>query len=131
MFPQLLKSLRKEKNVTQIQLAEAIGVSAGNVGDWENGKSRPSYSALIALSQFFQVSADTLLEIDTQESRPGAQTLQSVKRQQGLSCEASPLQEREADLVAMMRMMDERDWADILDLVSAKYARACKEKAVP
>ena len=62
MFKDVLKHLRKQKNVTQLQLAEAIGVSAGNVGDWENGKSHPNYKALISLSNFFNVSADYLLE---------------------------------------------------------------------
>ena len=34
MFGDLLKELRAQKKVSQIELARAIGVSNGNVGDW-------------------------------------------------------------------------------------------------
>lgn len=40
MFNVLLKELRAKKGMTQAQLAKAIGVSPGNVGDWETGKSQ-------------------------------------------------------------------------------------------
>ena len=39
MFSELLRELRLKKGVTQIELAKAIGVSNGNVGDWERGRS--------------------------------------------------------------------------------------------
>ena len=53
MFASLLKQLRAKKGVSQLELAKAIGVSNGNVGDWERGRSKPGYDALIALSRFF------------------------------------------------------------------------------
>ena len=106
MFPRILKELRRRKSVTQIQLAAAIGVSPGNVGDWETGKSCPSYNALIALSNFFGVSADTLLGLDV-DGR-----------------DREVLVGREADLVSMIRQMDDRDREDIYGLVSLKYQRA-------
>ena len=63
MFKDICKSLRKERGITQIALAEAINVSPGNVGDWENGKSQPSYKALKALCTYFRVDANTLLDL--------------------------------------------------------------------
>lgn len=111
MFSQILKSLRKQKHVTQIQLAAALGVSPGNVGDWENGKSNPSYQALIGLAEFFHVSADVLLGIRNVGEGP---------------VEGEVLTEEEAKLVAMMRRMDDRDRKDIFDLASIKYTRNCK-----
>ncbi|MEG0396486.1 MAG: helix-turn-helix transcriptional regulator [Oscillospiraceae bacterium] len=63
MFCELLKKLRSEKGVSQPQLAQALGVSNGNVGDWERGRSKPGFDAIIALSQYFCVSADFLLEL--------------------------------------------------------------------
>ena len=39
MFPERLKDLRKEKGMTQIELATALGVSSGTVAMWETGKS--------------------------------------------------------------------------------------------
>ena len=46
MFNTLLKELRAQNGLTQGQLAKAAGVSPGNVGDWESGKSKPGYNAL-------------------------------------------------------------------------------------
>ena len=37
---------RKEKNLTQEQLAEKIGVSNKTVSKWENGKCMPDYSVI-------------------------------------------------------------------------------------
>ena len=62
MFASLLKQLRAKKGVSQLELAKAIGVSNGNVGDWERGRSKPGYDALIALSRFFEVSAGRLMK---------------------------------------------------------------------
>lgn len=45
MFSELLRELRSKKGVTQVELAKAIGVSNGNVGDWERGRSKPGYEA--------------------------------------------------------------------------------------
>ena len=38
-----LKELRKEKELTQEQLAEKFGVSSRSVSRWENGNTRPEY----------------------------------------------------------------------------------------
>ena len=65
MFNVLLKELRSQHGMTQGQLAKAAGVSPGNVGDWESGKSKPGYNALAALARIFEVSADYLLELET------------------------------------------------------------------
>lgn len=67
MFGEILRDLRISQSLSQPQLAKAIGVSNGNVGDWERGRSKPGYDALIALSTYFRVTADHLLEIDQVE----------------------------------------------------------------
>lgn len=59
MFSALLKKLRSEKNLTQGQLAKEVGVSPGNVGDWETGKSKPGYNALASLARIFEVVPPT------------------------------------------------------------------------
>lgn len=61
MFNTLLKELRSQNGLTQGQLAKAAGVSPGNVGDWESGKSKPGYNALASLARIFDVSADYFL----------------------------------------------------------------------
>jgi len=61
MFAQRLKELRKEKNMTQVQLAEALGVSKGTVAMWEIGKREPNYEPLNALSGVFDRGIDYIL----------------------------------------------------------------------
>ena len=110
MFPTILKEYRRRNNVTQVQVAAAIGVSPGNVGDWETGKSLPGYKALVALAGYFEVSADQLLGLDHRDD------------------EEEILAGREADLVRMVRELDERDREDIYDLTRLKYQRTCGRK---
>ena len=58
-FSTTLHSLRKEKNVTQEQLAQNLGVSPQAVSKWENG-SYPEGDLLPAIADFFDVSIDYL-----------------------------------------------------------------------
>lgn len=54
MFSDILKELRAKSGMSQGQLAKAVGVSAGNVSDWEVGKTKPGYVALSALARFLR-----------------------------------------------------------------------------
>lgn len=64
MFKDLLRSLRKERKLSQAQLAEAAGVSPGNVADWERGRNKPGYDALARLSRALDVPLDQLIFIE-------------------------------------------------------------------
>ena len=59
VFSTTLHSLRKEKKVTQEQLAERLGVSPQAVSKWENG-SYPEGDLIPAIADFFEVSIDYL-----------------------------------------------------------------------
>ena len=61
MFPERLKDLRKEKGMTQIELATALGVSSGTVGMWETGKRKPSFEMFEKLTQVFDKRIDYIL----------------------------------------------------------------------
>ncbi len=56
-----IRTLRREKSMTQEQLAEAMNVSAAAVSKWENGQSVPDIAMLTALADFFEVSLDALV----------------------------------------------------------------------
>lgn len=56
-----IKTLRKEHNLTQEQLAEALGVTVGAVYKWESEKSIPEVGMLMEIADFFDVSVDVLL----------------------------------------------------------------------
>lgn len=53
--------LRREKGLSQEELAEAIFVSRQSVSKWENGQSIPDADNIAALCSFFNVSADSLI----------------------------------------------------------------------
>ena len=59
-----IKKLRRDRNITQEQLAELLGVSTNAVSQWECDKTAPDISNLPVLANIFEVSADVLLEID-------------------------------------------------------------------
>lgn len=64
MIGDRIKELRKEKNLSQIQLASQIGVSQKAIDYWELGTNEPKASYIIKLAKYFDVSADFLLGID-------------------------------------------------------------------
>ena len=56
-----LQSLRKEKNLTQAELGERLGVSAQSVSNWERGESLPDTALLPELAMIYGVSVDEIL----------------------------------------------------------------------
>ncbi len=63
-FKNILKSLRIERNIGQVELAKKIGVSKGLISLWENGLREPTMCSLILLAQFFDVSIDYLVGLE-------------------------------------------------------------------
>jgi transcriptional regulator with XRE-family HTH domain len=59
-FGEILKSLRTENNVGQVELANKIGVSKAIISLWETNKRQPTLFALVALADFFNISLDIL-----------------------------------------------------------------------
>lgn len=60
-FAYNLKALRKEKKLSQPELAKAINVSKGVISFWENDIYEPTASNIIKIAQFFNVTIDELL----------------------------------------------------------------------
>lgn len=63
-FNERLQQLRKARNLTQEELAEAIFVSRTAVSKWESGRGYPSIESLKELSRFFSMSIDELISPD-------------------------------------------------------------------
>lgn len=59
-----IKILRKERKITQEQLAEYLNVSAQAVSKWETGLSYPDIEMLPQLALYFQTTVDALLDFD-------------------------------------------------------------------
>jgi Predicted transcriptional regulators len=65
-FRENLVGLRKEKNVTQQQLADHIGVAKTSVSKWETGTTLPDIESLPAIAAYFDVTVDDLLGYEPQ-----------------------------------------------------------------
>ena len=61
MFPERLKNLRKERDVTQVELSKAIGVSDRTCRKYESGEIEPTMTVLKHIASFFNVSVDYLI----------------------------------------------------------------------
>lgn len=65
MFGEIIKNLRIPRNLSQVQLAHDLNVSKQTVSNWENNNILPSIEMLIKIAQYFSVSTDYLLELDS------------------------------------------------------------------
>ncbi len=61
MIGDVIKELRKERNISQALLAKNIGVSQKAIDYWERGVNEPKASYIVKLADYFGVSADFLL----------------------------------------------------------------------
>ena len=59
-----IKQLRQEQDITQEQLADALGITSRAVSQWETDRTAPDISQLPALANFFDVTTDHLLGVD-------------------------------------------------------------------
>ena len=60
-FHEKLQELRKQKGLTQEELAEILFVSRTAISKWESGRGFPNIDSLKSISKYFSVSLDTLL----------------------------------------------------------------------
>lgn len=62
-FSEIFRALRKDKQLTQEQLAEVFGVSIQAISRWENATSYPDITQLPNIASFFETTVDELLGI--------------------------------------------------------------------
>ena len=68
-FGERLYELRKNKNISQEELAELLDVSRQSISKWENDKAYPEMTRLLFMSEYFEVSLDYLMRgTDSDES---------------------------------------------------------------
>ena len=58
----IMKKIRKKKGLTQIEIANLLGVKQSTVAMWETGKSIPGTNTLIKLADILDVDMRTLAE---------------------------------------------------------------------
>ena len=79
-FGNIIKKLRLDKNMTQEQLAEVLSISAQAVSRWETNIALPDISLLPILANFFDVTTDFLLDVDTSKREKEIELLLEAAR---------------------------------------------------
>lgn len=77
----IFKQLRKEKGLTQVELAKMVNVQQTTVSKWEVGRATPDYPVLLKLAEIYNVSVDYLLgreEITEEERAAGASATKKI-----------------------------------------------------
>lgn len=80
-----ISRLRKEKNMTQMELADRLGISFQAVSNWERGQTMPDISKLGELAEIMGVSVDELLG-----NKKSGRMVEQLIRQEPLAQELSP-----------------------------------------
>ena len=62
----MISLLRKEKGMTQLELAEKMGVTDKAVSKWERDLSFPDINSIPKLAEVFEVSVDELMQVKTE-----------------------------------------------------------------
>jgi len=63
-FSERLKTLRKKAQLTQVDVAEKLGISQPAYASWERGVKKPTQENLVKIAKLFNVSVDTLVSND-------------------------------------------------------------------
>ncbi|MBQ1508524.1 MAG: helix-turn-helix transcriptional regulator [Erysipelotrichaceae bacterium] len=64
-----ISEIRKQKNISQAELAASLGVTQGSVSAWETGRWEPSIDALRQMAILFGVTIDELIGGTNDEGR--------------------------------------------------------------
>ena len=75
-----LRELRLDKNLTQEQLAETLGVSNRSVSRWENGNNMPDLGLLLELSKLYGVGVDEIFDGKRKEKHMDEQTAETIEK---------------------------------------------------
>ena len=76
----LLQELRREKELTQEQLAEQLGVARRTVSRWETGSNMPDLDVLMELSDFYDVGLREILNGERKSEHMNEELKQTVKQ---------------------------------------------------
>ena len=77
---EFLKVLRKEKGLTQEELAEKFYTSSRTVSRWETGKTPPDLNALIELADFYNIDIREIIDGERKENNMDKETKETLQK---------------------------------------------------
>ncbi len=121
----------KELGMRQLNICNKTGLSTTALSQYCTGKRVPDTVSLYKIATALGVSMEWILtgeDATNENSRPVPLDLEAVKQEQGLACDGSPLNNVEADLIAMFRLLPSEEQEDVFDIVHLKYKRRVERK---
>ena len=85
MLSEQLRKLRKQKNLTQKQLADYLHVTDSAVAMWEHGRREPDIEILTKLADFYGVTVDYLLGREVTTSTQQALIYETIRQIESLN----------------------------------------------
>ncbi|WP_305141085.1 helix-turn-helix domain-containing protein [Acutalibacter muris] len=127
-FYERLIDLIEKKSLTIRKVERECGLANASIRRWET--QSPRLDSVVSVANYLQVSVDYLAlgRCDKTTKEMKKLNLEAAKREQGLICDGSPLDNLEADLIAMFRLLPEEEREDIFDIVHLKYKRRIERK---
>lgn len=122
-FSERIKELRKEKGITQVELAEAIGLSKGTIAMWEVGKREANFDTLDKLSDYFKVSVDYLLGRSNDRSQ---KAYEDALVERLLGPDPSEMKQCAEDFFKL----DEFGMRAVIDLIKNEYKRCVEQNSL-
>lgn len=104
-----LKQLRKEKNLSQVEMANILNVHQTAVSQWEQGRTTPDMQTLIKIADYFQVTVDYLLG-------KNSTTINSY----------NSLTVKEKDLIKKYRLLDQHGQKAVNSVLDVELERCSK-----
>ena len=75
-----LRELRKEKELTQEQLAEKFGVSSRSVSRWENGNTMPELGILVELADYYEIDIKEIIDGERKSEIMGKEQKETLQK---------------------------------------------------
>ncbi len=97
-----LRDLRKEKGLTQEQLAERFSVSQRTVSRWETGTATPDLDVLLQLANFYEVDLRALLNGEIHSFQMSQETKETIQEVSNYSKEEKRVKKRILKLTAIV-----------------------------
>ncbi|WP_302620439.1 helix-turn-helix domain-containing protein [uncultured Oscillibacter sp.] len=110
----------KALGMSQVQLSRETGLSTTALSSYCTGKRVPETSALYRLAKTLQTSMEWILTGEDLTNEESALPIPT--------CDDTPLESEEADLVAMFRLLPSYEREDLFDLVYFKYKKHVEKK---
>lgn len=117
-----IRELREALKLSQVDLAKKIGVSSGNVGDWERGRAKPGFDALLALSKFFDISIDCLMTGKDPTCLSSTYPDEIVLSRQDM--EILPLSDTERGILKKFRKLTQKEQKETRNFIDKKLLKS-------